>query len=372
MSIRIGEDVESAVGCWLDRSRSEDIGERIEAYHSYIGYKLLFILIFVLLTVLVAGIDLTVGPYKISFIETYKVLWNHICGNPVDETDDLVIWTMRLPRILTGIIAGFGLAISGVVMQAILRNPLADPYTTGVSSGASFGAALSLGLGISLFSVEGYTTIFNAFLFSLVPLTVIVFVSKMRGATPATMIMAGIAVMYIFNACTTIIKLWVDAETLANIFVWTVGSIEIGSWTHITTMFYFVLAGSIGLMLLSRKLNVLSAGDETARSMGINAHHVRIICLLIVSLLTAGIVSFTGLIGFVGLVCPHIARMFVGSDIRYLLPASGFFGSALLLSADIVGRVIFEGSSMQVGVITAFIGGPLFLWLIIRQKKESW
>ena len=136
-------------------------------------------------------------------------------------------------------------------------------------------------------------------------------------------------------------------------------------------MFVFVLLASIAMMVMSRRLNVLSAGDESARSIGVDANRMRILALLVVSFITAGIVSFTGLIGFVGLVCPHIARIFVGSDVRYLLPASAFFGSALIMFADIVGRTVTE-STLQVGVITAFIGGPLFLWLIIRQKREVW
>lgn len=370
------EKINLAVDRWLDRGSEAGNPEKIVEYRRYTGRKLLFILVFVVLTFVIAGIDLTIGPYHISFVHTYEVLWDHLTHSIADtqaaRTEDLVIWTMRLPRIVTGIIAGFGLAIAGVVMQAILRNPLADPYTTGVSSGASFGAALAIGFGVSVAGSGGYSVVFNAFIFSLIPMAVIMFVSKMRGASPTTMIMSGIAVMYIFNACTTIIKLWVDAETLANIFAWSVGSIDVGNWDSIETMFVFVLIGTLGLMFLSRRLNVLSTGDEAVRSIGINANRLRLVCLLIVSLVTAGIVSFTGLIGFVGLVCPHIARMFVGSDARYLIPASGFFGSALLLFADIVGRGLFEGSSLQVGVITAFIGGPLFLWLIIRQKKETW
>ncbi len=365
-------DIERSVDRWISRRESVDADEKMSEYNRYIGRKVLFILLCIAAAILAAGYDLTVGPYDISIWETYEVIWNHICGLPLDYKDDMVIWTMRLPRIITGVIAGFGLAIAGVVMQTILRNPLADPYTTGVSSGASFGASLAIGFGLSLAGAGSVGIVVNAFIFSLIPMAVIVFVSKMRGASPATMIMAGIAVMYIFNAMTTMIKLWVDADTLANIFAWSVGTLDVKGWDHITTMFVFTLVSGILLMIMSRRLNVLSTGDESARSIGINANRLRIISLFIVSLLTAGIVSFTGLIGFVGLVCPHIARMIVGSDVKYLLPASGFFGSALLIVADIVGRSVFEGSALQVGVVTAFIGGPMFLWLIVKQKKESW
>ena len=372
MSSRGMEGIEQSVDRWISRREAEGSDRHMAEYNRYIGKKLLFIAICIAAAVLAAGYDLTIGPYDISIWETYKVIIDHILGNPVEYSDDLVIWTMRLPRIVTGVIAGFGLAIAGVVMQTILRNPLADPYTTGVSSGASFGASLAIGFGLSVAGGGSLGIVANAFAFSLIPMAVIIFVSKMRGASPATMVMAGIAVMYIFNAMTTMIKLWVDADTLANIFAWSVGTLDVKGWSHIATMFAFTSVSGILLMIMSRRLNVLSTGDESARSIGINANRLRLISLFVVSMLTAGIVSFTGLIGFVGLVCPHIARMAVGSDVKYLLPASGFFGSALLIVADIVGRSVFEGSALQVGVVTAFIGGPMFLWLIIRQKKETW
>ena len=373
------DPIERAVGRWLEREKTEVRAEQVTDYHGYIWRKVLFIILCAVGAFIISGYALTVGPYDISILESYGVVWDVIVGEisgmdmtELMETSDYrVIWEMRLPRIVTGVLTGFGLAAAGVVMQCILRNPLADPYTTGISSGASFGATLAMGLGISVAGASGYAVAANAFLFSLIPTAIILFVSKMRGASPTTMVMAGIAVMYIFNAMTTMIKLWVDSDTLANIFVWSVGSIEIGSWDNVGIMFVFVVLATVMMLVMSRRLNVLSAGDESARSIGVDANRMRIIALLVVSFVTAGIVSFTGLIGFVGLVCPHIARIFVGSDVRYLLPASAFFGSALIMFADIVGRVVTE-STLQVGVITAFIGGPLFLWLIIRQKKEVW
>ena len=373
------DPIERAVGRWLEREKTEVRAEQVTDYHGYIWRKVLFIILCAVGAFIISGYALTVGPYDISILESYGVVWDVIVGEisgmdmtELMETSDYrVIWEMRLPRIVTGVLTGFGLAAAGVVMQCILRNPLADPYTTGISSGASFGATLAMGLGISVAGASGYAVAANAFLFSLIPTAIILFVSKMRGASPTTMVMAGIAVMYIFNAMTTMIKLWVDSDTLANIFVWSVGSIEIGSWDNVGIMFVFVVLATVMMLVMSRRLNVLSAGDESARSIGVDANRMRIIALLVVSFVTAGIVSFTGLIGFVGLVCPHIARIFVGSDVRYLLPASAFFGSALIMFADIVGRIVTE-STLQVGVITAFIGGPLFLWLIIRQKKEVW
>ncbi|MDD4222518.1 MAG: iron ABC transporter permease [Candidatus Methanomethylophilus sp.] len=337
-------------------------------YHKNTIKKLTFIIICSALAFLSAGYAITVGDYHVGIWDSYVVVFQHLINSIQDDTADYIIWRWRLPRICTGLLAGAGLGAAGAVMQSILRNPLADPYTTGISSGASFGATLVIGLGFTI--VGGtYSVVVGAFVFSLIPMSVIMLVSKMKGASPTTMIMAGIAVMYIFNAMTTMIKLWVDPDTLSAIFAWSVGTLDGATWPQVYTMTVFVIAGLFLLLLASRKLNVLSTGDESSRSIGVNANRLRIFCLLIVSLLSAGVVSFTGLIGFIGLVSPHISRLIIGSDNRFLIPASAAFGAALLITADVVGRTIIAPAVIQVGVITAFIGGPMFLYLIIKQKK---
>lgn len=367
------EPITAAVRRWSKRDElgSDKEDSDLDDYSKYTSRKILFIAACIVVTVFVAGYSMTIGNYSLTISRCYEVLWEHLTDNVTNINDDYVIWNLRAPRVFLGIVAGIALGASGAVMQAILRNPLADPYTTGISSGASFGATLALGMGLSIVT-SGYAVVMNAFIFSLIPMVVIIAVSQMKSSNPTTMIMAGIAVMYIFNACSTIIKLWSSEETLSSIFAWSVGSIDTNTWDGVVLMTPIITVGTILLMLLSRRLNVLSTGDETARSIGVNAGQLRIICLLIVSFITASAVSFTGLIGFIGLVCPHIARMIIGSDNRYLIPASAAFGSALLLVADCIGRVIIAPATIQVGVITAFIGAPLFLYLIVKQKKEVW
>ena len=367
--------VVEAVDAWVE----EDVeyGEEMVVYRHLALRRVFFIAFCIVVAFVVSGIALTIGDYPIGFVHSYEVLWDHILGN-VPEGDlqavneDFIIWKVRTPRIFTGILAGFGLAVCGAVMQSILKNPLADSYTTGVSSGASFGATLAIALGISIGGAGGYALVANAFVFSLIPVLVIVTVAKMRGASPTTMIMAGIAVMYIFNATTTLIKLSVSDATLSQLFDWSVGSLDNSSWRQVEIMATFVVSGYVLMQLLGRRLNVLSTGDESAKAMGVDSNSLRTITMLVVSLIAASIVSFTGLIGFVGLVCPHIARLIIGSDNRYLIPASAAFGAALLLGSDLVGRVVIAPDIIPVGVITSFIGGPMFLWLIIRQKKEVW
>lgn len=363
--------VESAVTKWTSREETEEKSEIIEDYGNTIRRKWIFIIACTIAAFFAAGYSLKVGAYDIGYIDTYRTVWNHLTDNIESVNDDYVIWDLKLPRTLTAVLAGAGLAAAGVVMQSILRNPMADPYTTGISSGASFGATLAIGLGISMGSA-GYAVISNAFIFALIPMAVIILVSKMKSASPTTMIMVGIAVMYVFNAMTTMIKLFIDPDKLASLFEWSVGSLEGTNWSNLKLMFFVVIIGVTALLLLARKLNVISTGDESARSIGVDADKLRIIALLVVSLLAAGIVSFTGLIGFVGLVCPHISRLVIGSDNRYLLPASMAFGAALLLLADGIGRFVISPATIQVGVITAFIGAPLFLYLIVKNKKETW
>ncbi len=362
--------VKEAVDAWI--KKDVEFGEEMIVYRNQAMRRVLFIAVCIAAAFIISGLTLTIGDYPIGFFHSYEVLWDHIAGHPGDYWEDFIIWKVRSPRILTGILAGFGLAVCGAVMQSILKNPLADSYTTGVSSGASFGATLAIALGISVAGAGGYALVANAFVFSLIPVLVIVSVAKMRGTSPTTMIMAGIAIMYIFNATTTLIKLSVSDATLSQLFDWSVGSLDNSSWRQVEIMGIFVIAGYVILQLMGRRLNVLSTGDESAKAMGVDSNSLRMICMLITSLIAASIVSFTGLIGFVGLVCPHITRLVIGSDNRYLIPASAAFGAALLLGSDLVGRTIIAPDIIPVGVITSFIGGPMFLWLIIRQKKEVW
>ena len=203
-------------------------------------------------------------------------------------------------------------------------------------------------------------------------MAVIVLVSKIKNASPTTMIMSGIAVMYIFNAFTTVVTLMADPNSLQQLYRWTVGSLAFASAEDIPIIAAVTIPVTIILMFMTNKLNILASGDESAKSLGVDAEGLRRVCLVLVALLAAVIVSFTGLIGFVGLVAPHIVRTVIGPDNRFLLPASAAFGALLLVAADLIGRVVIAPAVLQVGVITAFLGGPLFLWLILRKNSTIW
>lgn len=370
----VDDVVKQSVDKWARPTESESLSESVNDYRKYTLRKWLFIFGCLGLAVIAAGVSLTIGDYEIGFFETFQILFNHFIGNVGSSTQDLlkdhIIYNLRLPRIVTAILAGAGLAICGVAMQSTLLNPLADPYTTGVSSGALFGATLGMILHISILGTGG--VVVNAFLFAMIPMIVIMLVSKMRNSSPTTMIMSGIAIMYIFNALTALIKLSADPNDLKELYEWSVGTLYFSTWQQIPILFAFFLGGLILIQFFSRKLNVLASGEENAKGLGVNTGLIRRIILLVVSLVSASIVSVTGLIGFVGLVAPHIVRIFIGADNRYLVPASAIFGATLLIVADMVGRIIVSPAVLEVGVVTSFLGGPLFLWLILRKDSKVW
>lgn len=366
--------VRNSLELWNSNTSTDEKSVKITTnYKKYVARKWIFIVICIIAMFIAVGVSLTIGDYPIEFFETYETMWNHLIGNVQNGLNDYIVFSLRLPRILIGLVAGAGLAVAGVVMQSTLMNPLADSYTTGVSSGASLGATLAVVVGFSIGGASNqYAIIVNAFIFSLIPMAVIILMSKIKNSSPTVMIMGGIAIMYIFSAFTTLFTLMADPNDLEYLYKWGVGSLGFASKDDLPVMALFVIVGTICLMLLTKQLNALAAGDDSAKALGVDADTMRRICLLITALVVAAVVSFTGTIGFVGLVAPHVIRMVIGPDNRYLLPASALFGGVLLLCADVIGRTIIAPSILQAGVIMAFLGGPLFLWLILRKNSVIW
>ncbi|RJS82830.1 iron ABC transporter permease [Methanophagales archaeon] len=355
------------------RKRTKTVAEICGEYKKFIGRKVMFIISLIPILFLIVGVSTSLGSANITVWDAYSAFLHKLFPDSFSTNwlADVCVWHLRLPRILLGIATGIALGVAGAVMQGILRNPLASPYTLGISSGAGFGASLAILAGFGVVGGE-YLVVGNAFIFALICAFIIIGLSSRRGATPETMILAGIALTYLFSAMTTLLQYFAEAQAVKAVVFWMVGDLDRASWPTLS-LISFVLACCIPLLMLkSWDLNVMGAGDETAKSLGINVERTRIFVMIVASLLVATVVCFTGTIGFIGLVAPHICRMVIGGDNRFLLPASGLFGAVLLTAADAVARSIIAPVIIPVGVITAFMGVPLFLYLIMRRRRREY
>ncbi len=345
----------------------------MEEYQRFVSRKALFLILLLLGIVLLAGVAATLGSANISVRDVYLAILARFfpAHFQSDWFSDTIVWGLRLHRIMLSIVAGMGLAIAGAVMQGILKNPLASPFTLGISSAASFGAALAIVLGAGLVGGE-WLIIGNAFIFTLLASMTVYGLAKYKGITSETMILAGIAIMYLFQAMTSFLQYLGQSEQVAEVVFWMMGSLGRSSWEKVGIVSVIIALCFPYLLLKSWDINALGAGDETATSLGVNVERTRVLCMMAVSLITAGVICFTGTIGFIGLVSPHITRMVIGGDHRFLLPASALVGGLLLLAADTAARTILAPVIMPVGIMTAFLGVPFFVYLFMKRKKEFW
>ena len=357
---------------YIERFSDAKIDKTENDYRRFVRIKLYFILSCIVLIFVIAGFSLSIGSYSISVIEVFRTISANIAARSHSgSTAEIVIWTLRLPRIVMGILAGMALGSAGAAMQAILRNPLASPTTIGISAAAGLGAALAILAGVGVAGGK-YFLIGNAFIFSMAPALVIYLISRFKRATPEMMILAGIGMLYIFGSVTSLLQYFAAEDALKGMVLWLMGDLGRAKWDDISASF-IILAVSLPLLMWKAwHLNVMGIGDDTAKSLGINVERNRVFIMMLSSLVTATIICFTGMIGFIGLVSPHICRIIMGGDNRYLLPASGLFGAAFLLLADTLARTIIAPVIIPVGIVTAIIGGPLFLYLTIKRKKEYW
>ncbi|MBR2255628.1 MAG: iron ABC transporter permease, partial [Candidatus Methanomethylophilaceae archaeon] len=306
-----------------------------------------------------------------SYWTSYAVLGNHLFGfeAPPGKFTDMVFWDRLLPRAINAAFVGGALAIAGCVMQIVFRNPLADPYTTGISSGAGFGATIAIAMGISL--VPGLTgdwaIVLNAFILSLVPTFAMLAVMMFRKSSPSELILVGIGIMYFFGAASTVFMLWANPSDLSGAFRWGLGHLESVGWANMPLIIGATVLGSAAVLLMSERLNVMNAGDRGALTMGEDPNKVRFLCLLLTSMMVAVVVAFTGTIGFVGIVAPHVVRLTMGTNTRYMLLGSFAVGAVLLVASDALAKVM----ALPVGVIMSVVGGPLFLFILVKQYRRE-
>lgn len=343
-----------------------------QEYRALVARRTLFIVSLMGAGVVLSIIALGTGPMKFNIADIVRTLADTLpfTSFPVSDTTATIILKIRLPRLVIALLSGFGLAVCGMQMQVVLRNPLASPFTLGVSAGAALGAGVAIITGFSFIGGR-YLLIGNAFLFALIPAVVIFFLSRIRQTSYGMLILAGIAMNFIFSSVSTLLSYYSNSEDLKSLTLWMMGNLGRGTWQDIVPLSVVFLFTLPILFMQNQKLNILNTGDESAKGLGVNVENTRIVVLVVSSLVSAGIICFTGIIGFVGLVSPHITRILIGNDARYLMPASGLFGAVFLLSADIAALKIIEPAVLPVGIITSFVGGPLLLYLIIKKQRSG-
>lgn len=351
-----------------------DCSELEAGYYRYNRRKVLISVVILLVSVVMAfgSIFLSQIMDTVTPDIVIEVLKAHLNGGSTDNhVAETVVWDDGVPRAIMGVVVGAGLAVAGVVMQSLLRNPLAEPYTTGVASGASFGAAMMFILGLPLIPVGDHSlaVTLNAIVLAMIPTLAIVLISKQSRMTPTTMILAGVAIMYVFRSMTSLMTLMADSENVEQLYIWNVGSLGPASWDNVGIVLAVTVICIVVLQLMSRDIGLMTVGDRSASSMGVSVRRVRALSLLLVAVMTATIVGFTGTIGFMGLVAPHVARLLVGSNARYLIPCSVAIGAIILIGCDCIANVIV---GIPVGVLTAIIGGPIFIMLLIKGAQRVW
>lgn len=295
-----------------------------------------------------------------------------IWGGSEDATATTIVWNIRMPRVFLAALVGAALAVAGAAFQALLKNPLADPYTLGVSSGASVGAVATIFFGISLPMIGMFTLPLLSMIGAIVTLLIVVSFARMidRSLRMETIILTGIITSSFFGAMISLM-IALTGEELRQIIGWLLGSVALRTWAHVQMIAPFVLIAGAWLLVRVRDLNALQLGEDRAHHLGVNVSRVKNEVLIAGSMLTGAAVAVSGTIGFVGLVVPHMVRQLFGADNRHVLPLSMINGATLLILCDLVARTIIEPTELPIGVMTAFIGAPVFAWIFFRQRRKG-
>ena len=351
------------------RALQQAAGRRADAPR-FTTSTLLGVMLALFIAALFANVGM--GAVEIPPAQAVAILLSHAgldIGVQFEPRTDAIFWNIRLPRVALGILVGGSLGIAGAALQGVFRNPLAEPAIIGVSSGAAVGAVGAIVLGFSIFNVHGVAL--AAFLCGLFATTVVYGVARVYGQTAVTtLILAGIAVNATAGAFIGLFVFIADDDQLRSITFWTLGHVGGATWPVVVAIAPFFLIGFVLLPFWSRSLNLLTLGDREARHMGVSTERVRVGVIVLGALLTGAAVSVAGIIGFVGLVVPHVIRLIVGPDHRFLLPGSILGGATTLLLADLVARTVVVPAELPLGVVTAMIGGPFFLWLVHRTRSN--
>ena len=359
----------------MDRKNEKTLSVS-EQYNVAKAKKIAIILILLALIFLFFVVSVFVGSGTLSFKEVFLAIFNK--GS---ETARLIVRRIRFPRVIAALIAGGGLAVSGLVMQTVLKNPLASPTTLGVSNAAVFGANFAIivvGAGAFHSTHGSWLSISNpylvstfSFLSAIIAAGSILLLARLKNLNASAIVLAGVAVSAIFQAGTTLIQYFASDTQVASAVYWTFGDLGRASYKTDLIMFIVVAVSTLFFFLKRWDFSAMSGGIAYAKTLGVNTRFMTIMSLLLASLITSVTVSFLGIIGFVGLTAPQFMKRIVGDDYRFLLPSSFLAGALLLLISDILGRLPIFGTSVPVGVVTSLIGGPVFLAILLRRKKNE-
>lgn len=334
---------------------------------------LIILAIALILTILLA---VGLGPVSINPVTTMEIiiskipLLNNLVVDNWTPLDENIVWKLRFPRVLLGVIVGASLAVTGVAMQALVRNKLADPFILGVSSGAA--AFATLGMLFGVFSFLGiYSLSISAFIGATVTISLVYLISRVHGRINITqLLLSGVVIAMIMDGITKIITLSApNALGVHNAEFWMAGSLAGAKWAYLTLPAAVMIICLLILLIQYRTLNALLLGDEVAGTLGVNVAFMQKVLVIIASLLAGVIISVSGSIGFVGLMCPHFARLLVGGDHKKVLPIAALLGAIVVVWADVVARIIIAPEELPLGILTAVVGGPFFIFLLKRTRR---
>jgi len=340
---------------------------------SWLNKKRIFLGIILSILMIILGVSL--GSSNINFGDTFFIILHKIFGLPLSENitqqNVSIVWLLRLPRVLLAFLVGGALAISGAVCQSILRNPLASPYILGVSSGASLGVGIIIITGMTLPFLGGFSLPLTGFVFGLVTVFFVAsFSSRIdKSMSNNTIILCGMVLSLFLNALLTTLSA-VFSDDLRRIILWQMGSFAMRGWTYIGILLPFLVIGAAGIILHTKEMDILSFGDEHAKSAGIETALLRKKLLALCAVLTGASVALSGVIGFVDLIAPHAARRIIGSRHKHLIPMSFIVGGSLMVCADLAARLVIRHSELPVGAVTALIGAPFFAWVYFHRKSS--
>jgi iron complex transport system permease protein len=317
---------------------------------------------------LVVTLDAATGPAMLSPGAVARSVLRLV----EDPMVDAIVWSIRLPVALMAVAVGAALGMTGAVMQTVLNNPLASSYTVGISAGAGFGAALVIVFGAVLPVSEAFAVPVAAFLFAALACSAVWLLGGRRGATAETLILAGIALMFLFQALLALLQFLASPEALQQIVFWLFGSLQRATWGKLGIVLAILALAAPMLMRDAWSLTALRLGEERAAALGVGVRGLRLRAFVFVALATGAAVAFVGTIGFIGLVAPHLARMLLGEDQRWLLPGSALAGALLLSAASVASKTLSPGALLPIGIVTAVVGVPFFAWLVLRARQAHW